>query len=138
MARKLEQKKPELFFDDSEWWTPWILTREAGGSDMDRYGLGNEEPVSPLKGMTLTDPAINKTVVCWPEEGRGIVVGLVRKGIGVSVRGYESGYETPEWNPGYFAAKDWVWLYAVKGWINGTNFYYAPMWAVRIDEGGTP
>lgn len=130
VARKLEQK-PEYLLGDNDW-SPWILTREAGGSDADRHGLGN---VSPLKGMTLTDSSINKTVVCWPEEGGGIVIGLVRKGIGVSVRGYESGYETPEWNPGYFDAREWIWLYAVKGWINGTNCYYVPTWAVTIDEG---
>ena len=133
VARKLEQKRPDMFASDG-WWSPWILTREAGGSDADRYGLGNA--VSPLKGMALTDSSINKTVVCWPEEGGGIVIGLVRKGIGVSVRGYESGYyETPEWNPGYFNAREWIWLYAVKGWISGTNYYYVPTWAVTIDEG---
>lgn len=79
--------------------------------------------------MVPTDTKINKTVVCWPEEGQGIVIGLIRKGIGTSYEGYESGYET-EWEPGTFSAREWVWLYAVKGWINGTNYYYAPMWAV--------
>lgn len=104
----------------------WITTGPAKWE----YESGAESPVEkmPFNGKR------NKTVVCWPCEGSGIVIGLVRKGIGQSHAGYESGYEYPEYEPGYFVAEEWVWLYAIKGWLNGVNYVLAPMWATTKEK----
>ena len=72
---------------------------------------------------------LNKTIVVWPQEGEGCVCGLIRRGIGRSVRGYESGYEYPDWNPGYFVAVEWHWLYVVKCSLQQKDGLYVPLWA---------
>lgn len=105
----------------------WIPTGERQGFELPHWNgpfpMDNE-------GHTPFRASGNKTVAVWPKEGEGFVVSLIRKGIGESVAGYESGYETPEWEPGYFAAKEWVWLYVIKATIVGMTFLLAPMGAV--------
>jgi len=81
-----------------------------------------------------TDGPINKTIICWHEIGEGFVFGLIRRGIGVSHSGYTSGYEYPEWEPGWFDVHEWHWLYAVKTVLTGLHCIYVPLWAAeRID-----
>lgn len=113
----------KTLFGASERENRWITVGEGRW----QYALEEE---SPVKGMPFNGKR-NKTIVCWPEDGEGIIIGLVRKGIGQSVAGHESGYEYPEWEPGYFDAEEWHWLYAVKGRLNGVNYLLVPMWAVQ-------
>ena len=78
----------------------------------------------------------NKTLYMWPAEGSGVIIGLVRRGIGQSVSGYVShGPDGSDYEPGYFAEEAWVWLYAVKTHISGTDYILVPMDAVqKIDD----
>lgn len=70
----------------------------------------------------------NKTLFMWPEEGEGIVIGLLRRGIGESVSPTTSfNGETTEYDEGYFAQEFWVWVYAVKRHLEGTNYILVPM-----------
>lgn len=77
---------------------------------------------------------INKTVMVWPEDGAGWVVGLIRKAIGVSQRTTRSSYHN-EIDQGYFAVEMYVDLYVVKTQYQGTDTILCPIWAVkRRDE----
>ena len=86
------------------------------------------------KVFRVSNPRINKTLAIWPEESSGVVVGLVRKGIGESVShgSYFNG-ETTEFEPGYFAAEEWAWLYVIKHSLSGPddNLVFVPMNAVE-------
>jgi hypothetical protein len=74
----------------------------------------------------------NKTLFMWPEEGEGVVIGLVRRGIGESVPNSTSfNGETTEYDAGYFAEEAWVWLYVVKRYLAGTDYILVPMDAVK-------
>jgi hypothetical protein len=73
---------------------------------------------------------LNKTVMVWPEEGQGTVIGYLRKGIGQSSPGYTSGYEHPEYEQGYFAVDMYVDLYVVKTEFYGTDWILCPIWGV--------
>ena len=76
------------------------------------------------------DHDVNKTIICWPQEGGGMIVGMVRRGIGISVKA--SSYNTMDgWDhdPGYFDTKEWHWLYAIKSHLSGLAVVLAPMWA---------
>lgn len=117
----------------------WAPTKEGCGTDCDRFLYRPDgERWSPFtdqpedQTITLSNQSINKTIFVWPEEGEGIVIGLVRRGIGRSVSG-SSGFngESYDYEPGYFATHDWVWLYAVKTHLNGTEFIFVPMDAVK-------
>lgn len=77
---------------------------------------------------------INKTIYVWPEEGKGCLVGLVRRGIGHSVGpSGGSSFYTDDYEPGYFDTKEWHWLYVIKLWLAGIEktMVLAPMWATR-------
>ena len=76
---------------------------------------------------------INKTIMVWPHEGEGIVVGLVRREIGESVRGYTDSF-SGEYEPGYFGTESRHWLYVVKQYLAGTQTIFVPMWAARAKE----
>jgi hypothetical protein len=80
-------------------------------------------------GSVRKNTGINKTIMVWPAEGEAVVIGLIRRGIGLSVEGYTSGYEYPEYEPGYFEAKEWHWLYQAKDNIFSKLIMYIPMWA---------
>ena len=77
----------------------------------------------------------NKTIIIWPEDGGGVVIGLVRREIGLSVS--PSSYNTLDGydhDPGYFAVEERHWLYAIKQSISGVDFVLAPMWATKVVE----
>lgn len=78
---------------------------------------------------------VNKTIMIWPEEGEGIIIGLVRRGIGESVPASGGdGLFNDSWEPGYFTPYQWVWLYAIKTHLNGLDMVLAPMCAVSPVE----
>lgn len=66
---------------------------------------------------------VNKSIAIWPEEGEGILISLVRRGIGKSVPTTSShsldSYD--DIDPGYFAAAEWVWFYVVKFGMSGLD-----------------
>jgi hypothetical protein len=103
----------------------WDIVSKEGGSPRVAF-----EEIDWLKRMPRNGK-LNKTIVVWPEEGKGFVFGLIRRGVGRSHRGYESGYEYPEWNPGGFSVSEWHWLYAVKTSLSGLSVIYVPLWAAR-------
>ena len=110
---------PELARDEPSSWVECGIGVKGNMPFQSPFGFhldphDKRQPFQAAKG-------INKTLAIWPKEGAGIVISLVRKGIGESYAGYESGYETPEWEPGGFVAKEWVWLYVVKHSMTGMN-----------------
>ena len=105
-------------------WCP--IKQEGGTPPVDRYPF--EEP-NWLTRMPVRKQ--NKTILVWPEKGEGMIYGMIRRGIGTSHAGYTSGYEYPEWNPGYFEAVEWHWLYAVKTSLSGLTGIYVPLWAAQ-------
>jgi hypothetical protein len=128
-----ENKKGLLIgsiFGDPDGRPEWVPTGARKGFQLPRWD--GPFPMDDFGHTPFQAPArVNKTVAVWPQEGTGIVVSIVRKGIGESVSGYESGYETPEWEPGYFVAKEWVWLYVIKqGMGRMDDFLLAPTDAV--------
>jgi hypothetical protein len=72
----------------------------------------------------------NKTVFIWPDKGNGIIIGLVRRGIGTAVGNSYSDYDH-EFEPGYFDLDTWVWLYLVKTQLAGSEFVMCPLDAVH-------
>jgi len=76
----------------------------------------------------------NKTVMVWPEDSFGWIIGKVRKAIGASSPGYYSagfgGFES-DYDPGYLVVDMYVDLYVVKQMYDGTQYVYCPMWAVN-------
>lgn len=80
----------------------------------------------------------NKTVMVWPTDSFGWIIGIMRKGIGESHKGYQysgSYYNEPEYDPGYLALDIYVDLYAIKQTYEGTDYILAPVWAVhKVEE----
>jgi hypothetical protein len=77
----------------------------------------------------------NKTVLVWPVNGRGYVIGKVRKSVGASTRShYSSGgyYSESEFEPGYHSSDMYVDLYVIKTSYNGTDYILCPIWAVTV------
>ena len=108
--------------DDKDLFKPcWeVVVKEGQGPPHD-FG---ETFVEKLRVSKL-----NKTIIIWPSEGEGIVIGMIRRGIGRSYAGYTSGYEYPEYEPGYFVAEEWHWLYLVKSYLQQKDPFYVPLWA---------
>lgn len=76
----------------------------------------------------------NKTIMLWPEDGFGWLIGKIRKSIGVSERqSYipASYYGDADYDSGGHASDMMVDLYVVKRQYEGTNFIYCPWWAVK-------
>lgn len=76
----------------------------------------------------------NKTVMVWPSEFYGWIIGMVRKGIGESHKGsyYGGGYyDPPDYDPGYLSVDMYVDLYVIKLYYQGTDYVYAPLWAAQ-------
>jgi hypothetical protein len=78
---------------------------------------------------------VNKTVMIWPAEGEGIIIGLVRRGIGnaysASGTGSSGLFGTyDDYEPGGFDLKTWVWLYLIKERLEGEKYIMAPLDAV--------
>jgi hypothetical protein len=78
---------------------------------------------------------LNKTVMVWPEEGSGVVIGVVRRGRGTSHAAgpMRSGPYGEDYDPGYFASSDFFELYAIKRGIRGVAYILAPEWALSLD-----
>ena len=83
-----------------------------------------------------TTSRINKTVMVWPEEGVGVITGLVRRQAGtshLSSRSYSGGWD--EFEPGYFDPLQTFELYAIRHELRGTDYILVPTWAVAPDDG---
>lgn len=120
----------------------YVQVRE-GAHDSDRFwnavGIGKKGlpwpdwfEDSPFDKLPK-DGKLNKTIVVWPEEGEGVLVAMLRRGIGVSNPGYQT-YDFeygPDYEQGWFDTKEWHWLYAVKHSLNGMNVVLVPMWATE-------
>lgn len=73
----------------------------------------------------------NKTVMVWPDDGFGWIIGIMRKSIGVSTSGYRSrSMYGDDYEPGYHTTDMYVDLYVVKPWYEGTQYLLCPLWAV--------
>lgn len=115
-------------------WRPSILLPDQEHID---YGLG-EDPLGDIV-FRLDKPEWNEpnqTILVWPEESCGHIIGLVQKGIGVSSKAIPSssnwtGYDEGE--PG-FDASGFMNLYAVKYELQGVHYMLCPWWAVRSAE----
>lgn len=79
---------------------------------------------------------LNKTVMVWPCDSFGWVIGMVRRAIGVSHKGgYSGGYYEREYEPGYLDVEMYVDLYVIKTYYEGVEYIYCPVWAVsRVEE----
>ena len=76
------------------------------------------------------DKTINKTVMVWPEDGSGVVIGRVRRGRGTSESGRH--YGDGEYDQGWFSAESAYHLYVVRHSLDGLQDYIlVPEWAVR-------
>ena len=105
----------------------WLLYEGSFNHMRPDLGFDNERDMFrdfPLQGQERNP--INKTVMVWPEEGSGVVVGLVKRMKGISSPGYGGG---DDWEPGYFDAKEGFELYAVRRELRGTDYYLVPIWA---------
>lgn len=100
------------------------IEQEGGAPPFTGFGTSN------FPGIIADRTKRNKTIMVWPEEGEGYIIALIRRGIGKSHEGYTSGYEYPEYEPGYFEAQEWHWLYVVKQTLLRMGFIYVPMWGV--------
>lgn len=129
-VRLPQQKVPLTTNPFGETARQWVPTGSRQGFDIMPFERAFRENTFDTAHIDFGTSG-NKNFAIFPADGEGVVVSLVRKGIGESVAGYESGYETPEWEPGYFAASEWVWLYVLKPSMVGmTDFLLAPMDAV--------
>lgn len=72
----------------------------------------------------------NKTVMVWPDEGQGYVIGKIRRSIGVSSSGYRDNF-SGEFEPGYHSTDMYVDLYVIKTQYDGTDYILCPLWAVQ-------
>jgi len=82
--------------------------------------------------------AKNKTVIVWPDEGEGLLFGLVRRGVGRSMSqsgGYDSWTGEYDYDPGGFAAEGFVALYAIKTSLSGVDYLLVPHWACSLAHG---
>lgn len=70
----------------------------------------------------------NKTVMVWPNDGFGWIMGIMRKSIGVSSRSYGHG---EDYEQGYHDTDMYVDLYVVKPWYEGAQYVLCPLWAVQ-------
>jgi len=115
----------------------WRLLEGVGSSE---YGWPGVPVMGLLRDLFLKWPEIkadfsygaknqmlNKTIMVWPEEGSGVVIGRVRRGRGVSERSYGNGEDHEQ---GYFNATSWFNLFAVKHDLGGMDYVLVPEWAV--------
>jgi hypothetical protein len=126
VARLPDKLPPDPLFGADRTMYAWDVVAKEGGRPERAF-----EETHWLQRMPRNS-RVNKTIICWPDEGEGVIVGMIRRGIGRSVRGYESGYEYPEWNPGYFDAREWHWLYVVKAGLTQRDPFYVPLWACTL------
>lgn len=90
------------------------------------------EPVTKSKWARSEESIArrNKSVLSWPQEGSGVIVGLQTKQVGVSEAGGPS-FSSDDYDPGYFTSHGNVDLYVVRSELRGKRFVYVPTWAVR-------
>lgn len=110
--------------------------RPASYSGGRRYwfpsGQGKPDPLTDPQFLAdISGRSINKSVSMWPEEGIGIVISLIRRGIGHSV-GPSGGGAWDDFEPGYFEDREWVWLFVVKTSMHGMDVVLVPMDALEV------
>lgn len=127
------------------------LVRPGRGAWRLTEGLARGEPYPPI-GVPEEEEAIyrftedapfyerrrgsaNKTVIVWPEEGEGVLIGLVRRGLGESSPSSGGGSMFEDFEPGFFTAAAFLHLYAVKQTLTGTSYLLCPWWAVTEPPG---
>lgn len=79
----------------------------------------------------------NKTVMVWPDDGFGWIIGIVRRSIGRSGQqssSYNSWNGEYDYDPGFHASEMMVDLYVIKQMYDGTEYILCPMWAVSEVE----
>jgi hypothetical protein len=119
---------PEHTYNQGRRWRLYegVGKRETGPEVFTAGGLADEFYDWPHR-------KVNKTIMVWPSEGVGIVIGLVKRGIGKSSPGYQhsgaGGFE-PDYEPGYFASQSWHELYAIRHELRGIEYVLVPKWAV--------
>jgi len=74
----------------------------------------------------------NKTIMEWPDEGSGVVVGLIRRQFGISEPGRAT-FGGDDWDEGYFSVFGQLSLYVVKTELRGAETY-VPEHAIHIPE----
>lgn len=95
-----------------------------------RYAFGKYPQAKGRHGTKL-----NKTVMVWPYDSFGWVIGMVRRAIGISHGGSWSGYYEREYEPGYLDLEMYVDLYVIKQYYDGVEYIYCPVWAVsKVEE----
>ena len=116
---------------------PWQTERQWAPT-----GVGKAEPryanpdifdaLSLLMTWFHAPAGVNKTIAVWPEQGSGVVIALIRKGIGLSRSGSTDSW-SGEWEAGFFEASQWVWLYVVKHSMAGllNDLTLVPMDAIE-------
>ena len=130
VARIPKSKYEPGIFGKSSFEPKWETINKEGGSPP-VYSWQEDNWLSRMP----TDVKRNKTIVIWHEIGEGFIYGMIRRGIGTSYSGYTSGYETPEYEPGWFDPHEWHWLYAVKCHLSGLQGIYVPIWAAEKIRG---
>lgn len=121
----------------------WALTEGVFKHERPQMSTLRPEPepgvvvewVDPDPFYSRKTSTVNKTVFVWPEDGRGVVVGLTRRAVGISeapsgptnnpIQGYDPG------EPGYFVTHGYVPVYAVRTTLRGTQHMLVPTWALR-------
>lgn len=110
----------------------WVLTE---GARKNYYSLETfeHEPDMFNDWPEQTRPrgfgTINKTVMVWPEEGSGIVIGRVKRQKGIS-HASSGGYE--DFESGYFDPMESFTLYLVRHELDEKEPIMVPEWAIKI------
>lgn len=92
-----------------------------------------DNAINPCVGYEHPRHDENKGIISWPQEGTGIVIGWIKKGIGTSYssQGVSNTFED-NYEQGYFTANTWVWLYVIKQGLPGVEHIYALPEHVRL------
>jgi hypothetical protein len=121
---------------DFSWLIGWTLFEGVGKSEVKKSEYVKYTEMfrrwPEIKGRG--DKTINKTVMVWPEEGSGVVVGRVKRMRGISEPG--RGYSDGDYDPGWFNATDGFHLYALRATLDGLKDYiFVPEWALAPMRG---
>lgn len=130
-------------FEQSEWLLTEGVTPRGGwrpsftpAEEPERFSIEFGFVADPF--YTRPIEGVNKTVFCWPEDGEGLLIGLVRRGVGSSYAasrshgGFLGDYD--DFEPGGFHAHLFVPLYAVKHELNGVDYTLHPTFATQADR----
>ncbi len=102
--------------DVFDWEGKWVRVGDESGPFVEIVQTDTGRPYS------TGDTQLNKSVAIWPQTGEGVLIGLIRKGIGISEspRGSTSLFDD-SFEPGGFYAAQWVWMYVVKHSLSGID-----------------